>query len=66
MKKETEKEKEEGKGVFDLIEGLTSVDPTELADFERAMSEEVIPEIVKVVEKRRMLAAKTRHRQLKC
>jgi hypothetical protein len=64
MKKKTEIEEE--KGVFDLIEGLTSVDPDQLADFERAMSEEVIPEVVKVIEKRRTLAAKSRHWQLKC
>jgi hypothetical protein len=64
--KKKKTEKEEDKDVFDLIEGLTSVDQDELADFEHAMSEEVIPEIVKVVEKRRMLAAKSRHWQLKC
>lgn len=66
MKKNAKKEMEEDKGVFDLIEGLTSVDPKELADFEQAMSEKVIPKIVKVVEKRRTLAAKSRHWQLKC
>lgn len=66
MKKKPEQEKEQEKNVFDLIEGLTSVDPAEFADFEQAMNEEVIPEIVKVVEKRRMLAAKSRHWQLKC
>jgi hypothetical protein len=67
MKKKAKKKvKEEDKGVFDLIEGLTSVDPDELADFEEAMNDKVIPEIVKVVEKRRMLAAKSRQWQLKC
>jgi hypothetical protein len=66
MKKKTKKrEKEEG-DVFDLIEGLTSVDPEDLSGFEEAMSEEVIPKTVKIVEKRRMLAAKNRHWQLKC
>jgi hypothetical protein len=30
------------------------------------MTDEVIPEIVKVVEERRMLAAESRHWQLKC
>lgn len=64
MKKKTKKE--EDKNVFELIEGLTSVDPDELAEFEQAMKEEVVPEIVKVVEKRRMLAAKSRRWQLKC
>jgi hypothetical protein len=68
MKRNREKEsdKELDKGVFDLVEGLTPVDPKKLADFEQAMSEEVIPEIVKVVEKRRTLAAKSRRWQLKC
>jgi hypothetical protein len=60
------KEKEEDKSVFDLIEGLTSVDPKALADFKQEMTQEVIPEIVKVVEERRMLAAESRHWQLKC
>jgi hypothetical protein len=52
--------------VFEVIEGLSQVDPKLLADFQRAMNEEVIPEIVKVVEARRMLAAESRHWQLKC
>jgi len=66
-KKKAKQEKDEGlKGVFDLVNGFTSVDPDELADFEQAMSNDVIPEIVKMVEKRRMLAAKSRHWQLKC
>lgn len=58
--------KDEDKGVFDLVEGLTSVDPKALADFKQEMTQEVIPEIVKVVEERRMLAAESRHWQLKC
>ena len=53
-------------GVFSQIEGLTPVDEAALADFKRAMTDEVIPEIVRVVEERRMLAAKSRHWQLKC
>jgi hypothetical protein len=60
-----DKEKKEG-DVFEAIEGLTPVDPKALADFQRAMTDEVIPEIVKVVEERRMLAAESRHWQLKC
>jgi hypothetical protein len=51
--------------VFDLIEGLTPVDPSAVVEFEHAMTEEVIPEIVRVVEERRMLAAETRQWQLK-
>ena len=51
--------------VFDLIEGLRPVDPETLAEFKREMTDEVIPEIVRVVEERRMLAAESRNRQLK-
>ena len=47
--------------MFEAIEGLTQVDPNALADFQRAMTEEVIPEIVKVVEERRMSAAESRN-----
>lgn len=54
------------KRVFDLIDGLTPVDPNALDDFKRAMTEDVIPEIVRVVEERRLGAAKSRHWQLKC
>lgn len=51
--------------VFESIEGLQPISPDALADFQRAMNEEVIPEIVKVVEERKMLAAESRHWQLK-
>jgi hypothetical protein len=50
--------------VFDQIEGLTPVDPTALEDFKREMTDQVIPEIVRVVEERRTLAAESRHRKL--
>lgn len=53
-------------GIFAQIEGLTQVDPAALEEFQRAMTEEVIPEIVQAVEERRMLAAESRHWQLKC
>lgn len=53
------------KGLFDLIEGLQPVDPNALAEFARAMTEDVIPEIVKVVEERRLRAAESRLWQLK-
>jgi hypothetical protein len=59
-------DKKEDKGIFDLVEGLTAVDPAALADFKQEMTQEVIPEIVKVVEERRVLAAESRHWQLKC
>lgn len=54
------------KSVFDDVEGLTPIDPNAFADFKRAMTEEVIPEIVRVVEERRLAAAESRHWQLKC
>lgn len=60
-----DKGKKEG-NAFESIEGLTPVDPKALADFQREMNEQVIPEIVKVVQDRRMLAAESRHWQLKC
>jgi hypothetical protein len=59
-------EKMESKGVFDLIEGLKTVDPHALEDFKKAMTEDVIPEIVKIVEERKLLAAESRNWQLKC
>jgi hypothetical protein len=51
-------------GVFKLVEGLKPVDPQALAKYEREMAEEAIPEIIKDVEKRRMLAAESRQRRL--
>jgi len=48
------------------IEGAQNVDPQKLQEFKRLMTEEVIPEIVKVVEERRLRAAESRQWQLKC
>lgn len=42
------------------------VDLKALDDFRSAMIKEVIPEIVRVVEERRLGAAQSRHCQLKC
>lgn len=42
----------EEKGVFDLIEGLTPVEAGALEDFKQTMIQEVIPEIIRVVERR--------------
>lgn len=53
------------KSVFEIVEGLIPVDPKVLQDFQQAMTDEVIPEIVEVIEERRLLAAHTRHQQLK-
>jgi len=52
-------------GLFKLVEGLKPVDASKLAEFEREMTEEAIPEIIKEVEKRQMLAAESRQRWLK-
>jgi hypothetical protein len=50
--------------IFDKIEGLTQVDPEALAEYEKEMTEKVIPEIVRIVEERRMLAAESRYREM--
>lgn len=47
------------------IEGVKPVDPKKLDEFQQKMTEEVIPEIVDIVEKRRLKAAESRHWQLK-
>lgn len=51
-------------GIFKLVEGLKPVDANKLAAFEKEMEDEAIPEILKEVEKRRMLAAESRQRRL--
>ena len=51
-------------GLFKLVEGLKRVDASALAEYEREMTEEGIPEIIKAVEKRQMLAAESRYREL--
>lgn len=60
-----DKDKKED-SIFDLIEDLKPVAPEAIFEFKQAMDDEVIPEIVRVVEERRMLAAESRKRQLKC
>jgi hypothetical protein len=50
---------------LDLPNQLEAVDPEAIAEYERAM-DEVIPKIAEAVEERRMLAAESRRRQLKC
>jgi hypothetical protein len=51
--------------VFEVVEGLTPIDEQAVEEFRRAMTDDVIPEIEKVVEERRLLAAHTRQKQLK-
>lgn len=48
------------------IDSPPPVDLKALDDFRSAMTNEVIPEIVRVVEERRLGAAQSRHWQLKC
>lgn len=50
---------------IDLVAGLTPVDQAALAEFKKVMADEVIPEIVRVVEERRLGAADSRLWQLK-
>jgi hypothetical protein len=46
------------------IPGLKPVDPADLAEYERAMREEAIPEILKEVARRQRLAVEARQRIL--
>jgi hypothetical protein len=54
------------KNVSEVLEGTTPVDPKALEDFKREMTEKVIPEILRVVEERRVVAAESREFQIKC
>jgi hypothetical protein len=58
------KEKPE-KSVFDLVEGVEPVEQSKLEQYERKMTDEVIPDIVRTVEQRRLFAAESRLKQLK-
>ena len=51
-------------GLFQLVEGLEPVDVSKLAAFEQEMADDAIPEIIRDVEKRRMLAVESRQRRL--
>ena len=55
---------EDTRGIFKLVEGLKLVDASALAVYEDEMTNEAIPDIIKDVEKRRMLAAESRQRRL--
>jgi hypothetical protein len=52
--------------VFEQIEGCVPVKLEDVQPFITSMNNDVIPEIVKVVEERRMLASDSRHWKLKC
>lgn len=49
------------RGVFELIGDLTPVEPNDVKDFEEIMTNEVIPEIVRVLEERAFVAAQIRY-----
>jgi hypothetical protein len=51
--------KKEEKSVFELVEGLTPIAPDKLTELRKAMAE-VVPEIEKIVEERRLQAAESR------
>lgn len=51
--------------VFERVEGLTAVDPEVIKEFTEVMNTQVIPEIVKVIEERRLLATQVRNQPLK-
>jgi hypothetical protein len=61
-----DKKDEKKEAVSNVVQGLTPIDPTVLEEFLREMNEKVIPEIVEIVEERRLLAAESRQWQLKC
>ena len=50
----------------EVLQGLAAVDAKLLQEFLKEMDENVIPDIVKVVEERRLQAAESRQWQLKC
>ena len=50
----------------EVLQGLAPVDAKLLQEFLKEMDENVIPDIVKVVEERRLQAAESRQWQLKC
>lgn len=58
-------DEKETKSVFELIDGLEPIDPQKLKEFEKAMTDQVIPEIVEIIEERRLKAAECRNWQLK-
>jgi hypothetical protein len=65
--KEPEIMKEKGhEELSALIPGLTPVDPQAIESFKDEMNQRVIPEILKVVEERRLLAEESRQMQIKC
>jgi len=61
-----EEERGRKNDVFELIEGLKPVDQSAVESFQKGMKEQVIPDILRIVEERRTLAAQSGLWQLKC
>jgi hypothetical protein len=55
---------ENKKSIFDKLEGVKPIDAATMEGFKREMTENVIPEIARVVEERRLLAHESRHRRI--
>lgn len=53
------------KNFFNLVEGMILVNSEDIAAFTNEMRRKIIPEIVQVIEERRLLAAQYALRQLK-
>jgi hypothetical protein len=62
MEKNMDKKEED---ISEVLRGLTPINPKDLEDFRIEMADNVIPEILRVVEERRILAAESRQKQLK-
>lgn len=54
------------KGVLGEVDGLKPVKPELIREFSKAMTDQVIPDIVKTVDDRRLAAAHVRLKHLKC
>lgn len=50
--------------ILDKLEGTSPLDSKVMEGFKKEMDEDVIPQIVKVVEERQMLAHESRHRRI--
>jgi len=59
------KTKKSHQRLLNAVDGLKPVKPEVIKDFDTAMTEKVIPEIVKAIDDRRLAAAQTRLKQLK-
>ena len=55
-----------GENIYSDINDIDQVNPKDLEAFKQEMTESVIPEIIRVVEARCVLASESRERQLKC